>query len=52
MIVDPARLQSFGLSMTQVAQLLAYENLNLPGGEVPEGTVNLLVRTVGQYVRG
>lgn len=48
-IVDPARLQSFGLSMTQVAQLLAYENLNLPGGEVPEGTVNLLVRTVGQY---
>lgn len=48
-IVDPARLQSFGLSMTQVAQLLAYENLNLPGGEVPEGTVNLLVRTIGQY---
>ena len=48
-VVDPARLQTFGLSMTNVAQLLAYENLNLPGGEVGEGSVDLLVRTIGQY---
>ncbi|WP_374711501.1 efflux RND transporter permease subunit [Symbiobacterium terraclitae] len=48
-VVDPARLQAHGLSMTNVAQVLAYENLNLPGGEVGEGSVNLLVRTIGQY---
>ncbi|MBY6275568.1 efflux RND transporter permease subunit [Symbiobacterium thermophilum] len=48
-VVDPARLQAFGLSMSSVAQVLGYENLNLPGGQVGEGSVNLLVRTVGQY---
>lgn len=48
-VVDPARLQAAGLSMSQVAQALAYENLNLPGGEVTEGHQNVLVRTVGQF---
>ncbi len=48
-IVDPGRLQAAGLSINQVAQALAYENLNLPGGEVSEGNVNLLVRTMGQF---
>lgn len=48
-IVDPGRLQAAGLSISQVAQALRYENLNLPGGEVSEGNVNLLVRTVGQF---
>ncbi|MFZ5827297.1 MAG: efflux RND transporter permease subunit [Bacillota bacterium] len=48
-IVDPARLQAAGLSINQVAQALRYENLNLPGGEVAEGQVKMLVRTVGQF---
>ncbi|MFZ5815952.1 MAG: efflux RND transporter permease subunit [Bacillota bacterium] len=48
-IVDPGRLQAAGLSINQVAQALRYENLNLPGGEVAEGNVKLLVRTLGQF---
>nr|PZN72424.1 MAG: multidrug ABC transporter [Bacillota bacterium] len=48
-IVDPARLHAFGLSLADVARVLAYENLNLPGGQVSEGAVDLLVRTIGQY---
>ncbi len=48
-IVDPRRLQAAGLSINQVAQALRYENLNLPGGEVREGSVELLVRTIGQF---
>ena len=48
-IVDPGRLQAAGLSINQVAQALAYENLNLPGGQVSEGSVNMLVRTIGQF---
>lgn len=48
-VVDPGRLQAAGLSISQVAQALRYENLNLPGGEVAEGTTQLLVRTMGQF---
>ena len=48
-IVDPARLQAAGLSIQQVAQALMYENLNLPGGQVDEGSFELLVRTLGQF---
>jgi hydrophobic/amphiphilic exporter-1 (mainly G- bacteria), HAE1 family len=48
-IVDPKRLQAAGVSISQVAQALRYENLNLPGGEVQSGPVKLLVRTVGQF---
>src|SRR5690606_4901318 len=40
---------AFGLSLADVARVLAYENLNLPGGQVSEGAVDLLVRTIGQY---
>lgn len=48
-VVDPGRLQAAGLSISQVAQALRYENLNLPGGEVQEGSSKLLVRTMGQF---
>jgi hydrophobic/amphiphilic exporter-1 (mainly G- bacteria), HAE1 family len=48
-IVDPRRLTASGISINQVAQLLRFENLNLPGGEVQEGPVNMLVRTIGQF---
>jgi len=47
--VDPRRLAANGISINQVAQLLRYENLNLPGGEVQAGPTKLLVRTVGQF---
>lgn len=48
-VLDPGRLHDAGLSMSQVAQALRYENLNLPGGQVREGSYNLLVRSLGQF---
>jgi HAE1 family hydrophobic/amphiphilic exporter-1 len=47
--VNPQELQSYGLSMGQIAQALSMENMNLPGGQVEEGESNLLVRTMGEF---
>lgn len=47
--VNPQELQSYGISMQQIAQSLAMENMNLPGGQVEQGQDNLLVRTVGEF---
>ncbi len=47
--VDKARLQAYGLSITQVAQALAAENLSLPSGSIREGRQEYAVRTVGEF---
>ena len=47
--VDPARLSQFGLSIEQVGQVLAAENVNLSGGRLEEGTQQYLVRTLNQF---
>ncbi len=47
--VDKTRLQAYGLSITQVAQALNAENLNLPGGGIREGRQEYAVRTVGEF---
>ncbi len=49
--VDKARLQAYGLSIMQVAQALAVENLNLPSGGIREGRQEYAVRTVGEFER-
>ena len=46
--VDPARLSQFGLSIDDVARVLAAENVNLSGGRLEEGTQQYLVRTLNQ----
>ncbi|TDA67028.1 MAG: efflux RND transporter permease subunit [Clostridia bacterium] len=48
-IVDPARLASYGLSLAQVTQALAGENLNLSGGQVRSGKQEYLIRVTGQF---
>lgn len=47
--IDPARLQGYGLSLTQITSVLMAENLNLPGGSLEEGGQRLILRTVGQF---
>jgi len=49
--VDKARLQAYGMSITQVAQALTLENLNLPSGGIREGRQEYAVRTVGEFER-
>lgn len=45
----PQRMEGYGLSISQVAQALRMENLNLPGGEVKEGKSQFTVRTTGEF---
>ncbi|MCL6451690.1 MAG: efflux RND transporter permease subunit, partial [Acetobacteraceae bacterium] len=47
--LDTEKLQGYGLSISQVAQALRLENLNLPGGRLEEAKRKLLVRTLGQF---
>ncbi|MCC5912081.1 MAG: efflux RND transporter permease subunit [Clostridiaceae bacterium] len=48
-IVDPIKLEHYGLSISHVANLLRGENLNLPGGLVEKSNRELLVRTLGEF---
>ncbi|MCP4715761.1 MAG: efflux RND transporter permease subunit, partial [Deltaproteobacteria bacterium] len=46
--VDPARLETFGLSLNDVSTALQSKNLNLPGGSLKTAHREILLRTVGK----
>ncbi|MBS4534922.1 efflux RND transporter permease subunit [Clostridium sp. D2Q-14] len=47
--VDQQKIQNYGLSMDNLAQLIGAENLSLPGGSVEKGIQNLTIRTTGEF---
>ncbi|MGQ9524773.1 MAG: efflux RND transporter permease subunit [Armatimonadota bacterium] len=47
--VDKERLQAYGLSIGQVAQAIAAENLNVPAGTIKEQTREYSIRMVGEF---
>lgn len=47
--IDEVRLAQAGLTMSQVAQRLAQENINLAGGSLREGGAQYLVRTLNEF---
>lgn len=47
--LNQSRLQGYGLTISQVQNLLRGENLNLPGGRVQSGDQELLVRVFGEF---
>jgi len=49
--VDPARLESYGLSLEMVMAALRRKNLNLPGGTVKLSSSEYILRTVGEIAR-
>ncbi|MEW6621829.1 MAG: efflux RND transporter permease subunit [Bacillota bacterium] len=48
-LIDPAKLNAYGLSMDQVIGALRSENMNFSSGQVIDGNREFLVRTIGQY---
>lgn len=48
-LVDPVRLDSFGLSLGQVAQVLRTENVELSGGNLAEGKKEFVIQTTGEF---
>lgn len=49
--VDPIKLHAYGLTLQNITQILQAENLNLPGGTVQSGNLELMVRTTGEFER-
>ncbi|MDI6711187.1 MAG: efflux RND transporter permease subunit [Bacillota bacterium] len=49
-LVDPAKLYGYGLSLSQVTQALGTANLNQSGGTVQEGSKDFLIRVPGEFL--
>src|SRR5258707_6048975 len=47
-VVDIEKLNSYGLSLTQVRDAVVAENVEIPGGAVEQGKGQLLLRTLGR----
>jgi hydrophobic/amphiphilic exporter-1 (mainly G- bacteria), HAE1 family len=47
-VVDIEKLNSYGLSITQVRDAVVAENVEVPGGTVEQGKGQLLLRTLGR----
>jgi HAE1 family hydrophobic/amphiphilic exporter-1 len=47
--VDKNRLQAYGLSIGQIQQAMAMQNLNLPSGQVGEGRREYAIRAIGEF---
>jgi len=47
-VVDIEKLNSYGLSMSQVRDAIVTENVEIPGGTVEQGKGQLLLRTLGR----
>ncbi len=43
------RLEAYGLSITQVAQMIGAQNVFGAGGQITEGDINYTINTSGQY---
>ena len=50
-LLDPLKLKSFNLTVTDVQRALARQNLQVPGGTIKQGERELTVRTLGRVSR-
>lgn len=46
---DPAKLESYGLTLAQISQIIASENKNIPAGQIDLGTRTNSIRVQGEY---
>jgi HAE1 family hydrophobic/amphiphilic exporter-1 len=46
--IDPPRLNAYGLSATSIIQALQTQNIQVPGGNIDQGTQRLTLRTLGR----
>ena len=48
-VLDPAKMEAYGLSATQVMQAIASDNTNGTAGQVDRGSSETTLRVVGEY---
>lgn len=46
---DPAKLEAYGLTITQIEQIIAADNTNIPAGQIDLGTRTNSIRVQGEY---
>lgn len=46
--IDPSRLNAYGISATSIIQALQTQNIQVPGGNIDQGTQRLTLRTLGR----
>jgi len=47
--ISPEKMEGYGISANQVAQVLSAENMNMPSGSVYQGSNKLQIRMVGAF---
>ena len=47
--VIPEKLQGYGVTTSQIAQVLAAENMDLPTGSIMQGTLEIQTKTEGEF---
>lgn len=47
--VDPNKLEAYNITTSQIAQILAAENLNLPSGNIKMGKIDYNLRVPGEF---
>jgi multidrug efflux pump len=47
--VDPERLMFYGIGLVDVMDAISLENINIPGGTIPLGTYDYLIRVPGEF---
>ncbi|MBW1713212.1 MAG: efflux RND transporter permease subunit, partial [Deltaproteobacteria bacterium] len=47
--IEPSKIQALGLTLDTVLNRIRAENINLPGGNIDRGRLDVSVRTLGQY---
>ncbi len=43
------KLSGYNLSLAQISQILAAENISMPSGDISKGSTKVIVRTIGQF---
>ncbi|WP_227936841.1 efflux RND transporter permease subunit [Alkalihalobacillus deserti] len=47
--VDPEKLANYGLSLTDLQQVIGSENLNIPSGQIQDANQSLPIRVTGEF---
>ena len=48
-LLDPSKLTAYGISLDEVARVLAAENVTLPAGNLKVGVIDYTIRVPGEY---
>ncbi len=48
-IINPEKMQGYGITTSQVSQILKAENTNYPTGKITQGDVKLQIRNEGEF---